>query len=360
MNVSSYSDTPAQEKFFRGYPISWVTVEETKEKVIEGVFCDLTEERTAKKHFIEYLGKRYRRNDFMEAHFTEYRKYPYKVKFKTDDIFRLSGSQRAKLQYHILSLKFPLVEVDKQDSHDLYLLCLGCDFQTAQIWYSRMLWDKGIEKMVTFGVSLEVRGSASGVWCYRPELNGLYAEYKSVSSTWEEWLAPIAYDIDCQRHIIQDADGEERKALCDWICDQAMIKLYYQDGKYLTLPAREMTELKRWIYDYCYKGEAEYPYHGDICPAPYSFRIDFEEDVEIVEADDRKGRMKQYNEEHNAAHNKEMGVRKLQDRVASLTGDEWTTQELYAQGISKNTLTRLVKEDLLRRVKIGYYERNFP
>lgn len=358
--MSSYSDTPAQEKFFRGYPISWVTVEETKEKVIEGAFCDLTEEYPAKKHFIEYQGKRYRRNDFMEAHFTEYKKYPYKVKFKTDDIFLLSGNQRAKLQYHILSLKFPLVEVDEQDSSALRSLCFGSDIDTAQIWYNRMQWEKGIEKMVTFGVSLEVRGSASGVWCYRSEINNLYAEYESVSLSWERWLGMIAFHIESQRHLIPWMESESQILSNEMIYEQAIKMLYYQDGMHLTLPARENTELRKWVYDYCYKGQADYPYHGDICPAPYSFTIDFEKDIEIVEADDRKGRLKQYNEEHNAAHNKVMAIRKLQDRVASLTGDKWTTQELYAQGISKNTLTRLVKADLLRRIKPGYYERNFP
>ncbi len=359
--MSSYSDTPAQEKFFRGYPISWVTVEKTKEIVIEAAFGDdMIEKRPYKHHYIKYCDKLYRRNDFMEAYFSEYKKYPYKVKFKTDDIFLLSGNQRAKLQYHILSLKYPLVEVDIQDELDLRSLCCGSDFETAQIWYNRMQWEKGIEKMVTFGVSLGVPGIISDVWCYRFEIDDLSAVYESVSSTWEEWLGVIAGYIDSQRHIIQDAEGEQRKARCDWICDQAMIKLYYQDGIHLTLPARETAELKRWIYDYCYKGQCEYPYHGDICPAHYRFVIDFEKDVEIVEADDRKGRMKQYNEEHNAAHNKEMAVKKLRERVNALTGDEWTTQELYAQGISKNTLTRLVNEDLLRRVKIGYYERNFP
>lgn len=39
--------------------------------------------------------------------------------FATDDIYRLGGSQRAKLQYHILAQSFPLVHVDEQDKADL-------------------------------------------------------------------------------------------------------------------------------------------------------------------------------------------------------------------------------------------------
>ena len=38
--------------------------------------------------------------------------------FATDDIYRLGGSQRAKLQYHILAQSFPLVHVDEQDKAD--------------------------------------------------------------------------------------------------------------------------------------------------------------------------------------------------------------------------------------------------
>ena len=53
------------------------------------------------------------RRDFMKSEFDEYRMHPYKVKFLTDDVFRLGGNQRSKLQYHILAQRFPLVHVSE-------------------------------------------------------------------------------------------------------------------------------------------------------------------------------------------------------------------------------------------------------
>ncbi|MCI8539089.1 MAG: hypothetical protein HFF18_10590, partial [Oscillospiraceae bacterium] len=74
-----------------------------------------------------------------------------KVAFATDDIYRLGGSQRAKLQYHILAQHFPLVHVDEQDKADLEAFAAQADTGAAQLWLARMHWPQGHEKMVTFG-----------------------------------------------------------------------------------------------------------------------------------------------------------------------------------------------------------------
>ena len=82
--------------------------------------------------------------------------------FATDDIYRLGGSQRAKLQYHILAQYFPLVCVDEQDKADLEAFAAQAETEVAQLWLARMRWPQGHEKMVTFGQALCVDDKRQG------------------------------------------------------------------------------------------------------------------------------------------------------------------------------------------------------
>lgn len=79
---------------FRGEPIAWVSVPKTTTEVQENLFGDdeIDEQTTGVRHLIQYQDKALKRSDFLAMVFPEYRKYPYKVKFKTDDIFRLGGN----------------------------------------------------------------------------------------------------------------------------------------------------------------------------------------------------------------------------------------------------------------------------
>lgn len=117
--------------------------------------------------------------------FSEYKKYPYKVRFNDDNIFYLSSNQRAKLQYHILSQYFDLVKVDEQDKEDLYRFCKDYQEETAQRWLYRMKYEDGHEKIMTFGVSLDVRkvlntSKLKGIYCYTSEITDTQATYKGV------------------------------------------------------------------------------------------------------------------------------------------------------------------------------------
>lgn len=97
--------------------------------------------------------------------------------FVTDDIYRLGGSQRTKLQYHILTQRFPLVHVDEQDKADL--------------------------------------GAARAV-------------YTGCTMTWELWAVPLLQYLRSQR--------EARTAAALEVIQTVMRLLYYQDGLYLTVP----------------------------------------------------------------------------------------------------------------------------
>ena len=52
--------------------------------------------------------------------------------FATDDIYRLGGSQRAKLQYHILAQRFPLVYVAAEDKKDLERFAAQSETEAAK------------------------------------------------------------------------------------------------------------------------------------------------------------------------------------------------------------------------------------
>lgn len=298
----------------------------------------------------------------MKCEFDEYRMYPYKVQFLTDDIFRLSGNQRSKLQYHILAQRFPLVHVSEQDKWDLLALCRAQKTESAQRWLNRMQWPDGLEKMITFGVSLKVRGTVKGVWCYMGQMEAHSATYRGIPMTWERWAQPIMDYLNDRRatlEISKTMSQSERSRFRGSTYDNAMMMLSYQSGQYMTLPGEEYRTLKEWVYQYFRTGTAPLPYHGEIPDGNYEFTIDFEKDVEIVAAPYLKEEMGAYNAEHNAEHNKDMGRCQTEKRFEQLEGDAWTTQEIYAQGFSRKTLDKFVEHGLIERVKRGHYVRKF-
>ena len=79
---------------FRGEPIEWVTVPKTKTaKTANAIGEDETEECCdGMRHLIAYQGKLQSREEFLKSVFPDYKKYPYKVRFQNDDIYRLSGN----------------------------------------------------------------------------------------------------------------------------------------------------------------------------------------------------------------------------------------------------------------------------
>lgn len=324
---------------------------------------DDTEDRNSTRHLILYEGKQQTRKEFLKSAFQEYRKYPCKVQFRTDDIYRLGGNQRAKLQYHILAQRFPLVLVSEQDRDDLEAFCASHKAETAKRWLNRMAWENGLEKMITFGVALEVRipaGMTRRPWCYSARMDTKTAVFSGEPMTWEEWAAPIKSLLDFRREELNrgtDMTQQEREQLVEDTYNEALMKLSYQHGLYMTLPGEEYRRLKEWVYKYLYDGAASFPYAGAIPDGDYTFTIDFERDIEIVATPDLHTDMGQYNREFNAERNKERGRKLAEERFAQLVGDEWTTQEILAQGFTRKALDSFVKYGLIERLKRGFYRR---
>lgn len=218
--------------------------------------------------------------------------------------------------------------------------------------------------MISFGVALEVKGTAKGVWCYCPApADSQRAAYIGMDMTWEEWSAPIIQYLD-QKHAELSIAAkllppgqcamEFSKAL-----NRAIMMLSYQAGRYMTLPGPEYKALKEWVYQYLFAGRGSFPFTGHIPDGGYSFTIDFAKDTDIVRAYDLKTEMAQYNQDNNAAHNKKLGYQQTKKRFETIQGDEWTTQELLAQNISRKTLDTFVRHGLIRRDRWGHYVRNF-
>lgn len=268
----------------------------------------------------------------------------------TDDIFRLGGNQRAKLQYHILSQQFPLAAVSGQDKQELEAFAASSDTETAQRWLNRMNWPQGHEKMVTFGAALEVpdkegKGKAFGLWCYYSKVDETSAAYYGTSMSWETWAAPLIDYLDAWR--------EKGRWDMKEVMQGAMLRLYYQHGFYLTVPQAVRVEVVKWVYAYFKDGAASFPFSGDMESEQYKFEIDFEKDVEIVPNRPIKGNMSAYNREANG----EKARRPVEKRFADLQGDKWTTAELLAQGFTKRNIDTFCKNGLIKRLCKGHYER---
>ena len=272
--------------------------------------------------------------------------------FATDDVYRLGGSQRAKLQYHILAQRFPLVHVDEQDKADLEAFAAQADTEAAQLWLARMHWPQGHEKMVSFGQALSVEDKASGsrvkgLWYYKAELDAVKAVYTGFSMSWELWAAPILDYLTEQR--------EARAAAALEINQEVMRLLYYQNGFYLTVPGDIRRAIVKWAYQYLKDGAAPFPFVGDMGSDSYRFTIDFQRDTALKENVNIHADMGAY----NAAHNAEKAARRTMKRFADLTGDRWTTAELHAQGFTDRNIKTFCKDGLIKKLYQGRYQRIF-
>ena len=108
-----------------------------------------------------------------------------------------------------------------------------------------MQWPDGLEKMVTFGVSLEVRGTVKGAWCYTGQMEEHSATYRGIPMTWEEWTQPIMDYLDDRRATLEMSrtmSQGERAHFKGNTYDNAMMMLSYQGGKYMTLPGEEAAQ----------------------------------------------------------------------------------------------------------------------
>lgn len=272
--------------------------------------------------------------------------------FATDDIYRLGGSQRAKLQYHILAQRFPLVYVDEQDKADLERFAAQSETEAAQLWLARMHWPQGHEKMVTFGQNIGVEDKASGgrvkgLWCYKAELDAARAVYTGYTMTWELWAVPLLQYLTGQR--------EARTAAALEVIQTVMRLLYYQNGLYLTVPGDIRRAIVKWAYQYLKDGAAPFPFAGDMGSDSYRFTIDFERDTSLKKNVNIHADMGAY----NAAHNAEKAARRTAKRFADLTGEQWTTAELRAQGFSDRNIKTFCKDGLIKKLYQGHYQRIF-
>lgn len=358
---SDKSNTTQEATYFRGKQISWKIDERYITKTTENAFDSANPDNDeVLRHYnlILYNGKTYERVQFLKAMFADYQKYQYKVKFNTDNIFYLGSSQRAKLQYHILAQRFKLVQVEEKDRKDLEAFCSIGYSRLAEKWLQRMLWKNGHENMISFGVALEVAGTAKDVWCYWPQINDTEAIYNGIAMTWEEWEQGIK-DFIVQKKVQLSKDNKGKLKLDDKECKS---KLYYQNGNYLTLPVAQMIKLEQWIEKYIKYGNAKFPYSGNIPNSDLRFTIDFEKDIEIVAAFPYAlkypEQAAEWNRKNNAIHNREViGRNKVKQTFSRVVGDEWTTAELRQQGFNDKNIKRFVDYGFIERIKRGHYRR---
>ena len=341
---------------FRGKPIKWTFKNKSKTVTVDDPFDGKTqEERNELNNLINYEDNTYTRGQFLKTFFSEYKKYKYRVAFNNDNVFWLSGNQRAKLQYHILAQNFELVEIDEQDQKDLYNLCEHHKTETAQRWLHRMKWKYGHQAIISFGVSLDVRrpkdengkstSNVNGVYCYDENITNTQAAFCGVRMSWEVWQSEIIKKVDDCRPYLNKTPKHKQNKFIQNIYNDVIMSVYYQDKIHLTLPQDETEKITSWLYQYIKNGKAEFPYKGEIPNADIKFTIDFKRDVKIEKQHD------------NTKHNQDMARDKVLKTFSRLVGDVWTTQEILQQGFNEKNIKRFVEYGLIVRIARGHYKR---
>lgn len=348
---------------FRGKPICWieepkyVQVGEPRPCAFDPTMILTDEEFRGFHHYIQYDGTLYKQDEFFKAVFPEYKKHQVKVQFPDDTVFYLSSSQRARLQYEILAYHFDLVHVSEQDKEDLWNLCADRGLEPpCSTLIQRMRWKDGLEKMITFGAALDVRGKCNGVWCYRQELEEDHATFHGQPMSWDSWLQQVKSQIS-YRHLMKITMKQKTPPFI--LYAEAMQTLYYQSPWYLTIPSDERKTLENWVRACMEQVDTPFPYTGDMPNETLEFTIDYNKDINIVETQDLKDPqvMAQYNREHNAEHNFALGKKWAQEKFSRLQGDEWTRQELCRQGYDDRQIHRYCLYGWIEKTERGRYRR---
>ena len=141
--------------------------------------------------------------------------------------------------------------------------------------------------------------------------------------------------------------------------------MYYQFdryGRYLTLTQEDCRAITEWINECFVGGSAPFPLSGVIPAADYKFVIDYNTDVEFVDNRDLKapGEMAKYNQETNAARNKEKGKTKVAARAdKTLPDGDFTRDDLKALGYGPKAISNLLRDKLIVDTKRRTPERKY-
>lgn len=305
------------------------------------------EEKIDKNYLIGWNGAEYTVEEFFRAAFPEYKKFSKRCVFG-DDVRRLSPNQRAKLQYDALAVRYGLTQVDDADREALALFCAAHqDVSTFNRLLTRLGWKNGIEKMVTFGATLRADESAvKTAWCYRVDKDERRAAYTGAAMTWDRWMDGIE-NAACEASNSSSTVGEK----------QAYIAVYYQGGMYMALPRTAADKLKAWVAALLAGFNTSRPEAaelGELRGAGIGFEVVYA-DVKIVDSVDLRS------SENMAAWNVERGKQMVIERAGQTlanykSGDKITTKELNGVGYSKNTIPKLIKNGIVKRIRNGLYE----
>lgn len=343
--------------YIRYLAAEWVAEELERE---ENTFGESYVRHKHYKNKIKYDNKLFSPEEFFKYLYpNEYKKYPYRVKFKgqlAKDIENLSANRRCCLIYDILEYHYPdLVEIDETEQQQIIELFSYCDNENnyAKSIYYKLQYKDGVRKVVTFGCGLKYNCKAhSKVCCYYITSGESMRIYHGLKMNWEEWEKAITYPI--KHHIVRGYFP-----LPSYIAYyKSQIHFCNIQSFYTTIPIATKKILEQWINEMIETGDLiPIPLSGDTGSTERSFTVDFNdtEQIEIIQNVDMKVNTAQYNRDNNAAK----GIERMRKRYTEiLTAEQYTTKELEQLDIDKNARTRLIKSGLLLSGGRGVYLNN--
>lgn len=206
--------------------------------------------------FISYDNKEYKFDEFLVAMY-QGKRVNKSVAFlpsAIDKLLKVGPTKRIKIKADILMYYCGLPNIDEQEKKVfLALFRKYYDNDKVKEYYRRLRWKNGLEIMVAFGADLGISGKAdkaiSDFWCYKYKLDNGKAVLTGIPVDLYSWLYTVKQTM-IEHFRIRLRRKSYNKDFIEEVENICLQSLYYQNGRYLSLPDVQIGRpIKGMIHD---------------------------------------------------------------------------------------------------------------